>query len=75
MVKGFIEWEHSEEDGLVLRIKPALGQLVNQDVRQHASAAQKELLLTMKILIDMAVKQMDDKDSSGKQGSTKIKVE
>jgi hypothetical protein len=41
MPKGSIEWEHSPEEGLVLHIKPGLGELFTGETRKHALAARK----------------------------------
>jgi hypothetical protein len=75
MAKGFIEWEDSEEEGLVLRFKPAPGKMLDENVLLHAAAARRELLLTLKSLIDVAVKHMDERESNSQPSSTKIKVE
>ena len=75
MKKGSIEWEESEEEGLVIRIKPAPHKMVSAEVREHAAAVRKELLLLVKSLIDVAVTGMGEKESNSKKGRTKIKVE
>ena len=75
MVKGYIEWEHTEEEGLVLRCKPSFMDLVNGETRQHAMAARKEILLTMRSLIDVAIKRTDEKETKPGQHGVKIKVE
>lgn len=75
MVKGFIEWEHTEEDGLVLRCKPSFINLVDGETRQHAMAARKEILLTMRSIIDVAIKRTDEKETKPGQHGVKIKVE
>jgi hypothetical protein len=75
MVKGFIEWEHTEEDGLVLRCKPSFIDLADGETRQHAMAARKEILLTMRSLIDVAIKRTDEKETKPGQHGVKIKVE
>jgi hypothetical protein len=75
MVKGFIEWEHTEEDGLILRCKPSFIDLTDGETRQHAIAARKEILLTMRSLIDGAIKRTDEKETKSKQRGVKINVE
>jgi len=75
MVKGSIEWEHSQEDGLVLRFKPSIIGLINGEARQHALAARKEVLLTMRSLIDAAVKRTEDKENKSGSHGVKIEVE
>ena len=75
MVKGFIEWEHTQEEGLVLRCKPSFIDLTNGEARQHAMAARKEILLTLRSLIDVAIKRTDEKETKSGKSGVKIKVE
>ena len=75
MIKGCIEWEHNQEDGLMLRIKPPMVGLATGEALQHAMAARREILLTLRSLIDVAIKRTDKKESKAKQRGTKIKVE
>ena len=75
MAKGNIEWEHTPEDGLVLRFKPSLLGLDTTEVRQHATAARKELLLTLRSLVDIAIKRTEAKESKNEKRGTKIEVE
>jgi hypothetical protein len=73
--QGSIDWEHSEEEGWVIRIKPGSSHLLCEDLHVHASSARKEILLAMQSLIDLAVKKMDEKENSRKGGGSHIKVE
>jgi hypothetical protein len=80
MAKGCIEWEHDEENGLVLRIKPGYKDMAATtaaaaEVIQHAMAANREILLTMKSMIDLAVQRTEEKAAKASQRATKIKVE
>ena len=75
MVKGSIEWEHTQEDGLVLRFRPSFIGLAYGEARQHAMAARKEMLLTVRSLIDAAIKRTEEKESNPKKRGTKITVE
>jgi hypothetical protein len=75
MAKGSIEWEHTPEDGLVLRIKPALGELFTGETRKHALAARKEMLLVFRGLIDIAVNKMEEKEKKTDKHRTKIEVQ
>jgi hypothetical protein len=75
MVKGMIEWEHDPENGLVLRIKPAMPGLFNGEACKHARAVRKEMLLTLRGLIDMAVKGLEEKEKKTEQKTTRIPVE
>lgn len=74
MVKGSIEWEHDPEGGLVLRIKPAFGEMFTGETRKHALAARKEMLLALRGLIDIAVRGMEEKEKKTEKRS-KIQVE
>lgn len=75
MVKGYIEWEHTQEEGLVLRCKPSIFELTTGEARQHAMNARKEILLTMKSLIDVAIKRTEEKEKKPGDHGIKIKVE
>ena len=75
MARGNIEWEHTPEDGLVLRFKPSLLGLDTTEVRQHAIAAHKEILLTLRSLVDVAIKRTEAKESKNEKRGTKIEVE
>ncbi len=73
MVKGSIEWEYEKEKGLVLHISPAPIGLLGGEVYRHAKAARKEMLLTLRSVIDLAIAKTDEKQDD--KGATKIKVE
>jgi hypothetical protein len=75
MAKGYIEWEHSAENGLIIRIKPEFGQLMNEEVHQHAVATKKEMLMTMRSLIDVAIQRTEGKKEKNKKRGVAIKVE
>jgi hypothetical protein len=75
MVKGSIEWEHNPEEGLVLRIKPALGELFTGETRKHVLAARKGMLLALRGLIDIAVKRMEEKEKKTEKRGAKIEVD
>jgi hypothetical protein len=75
MVKGSIEWEYDAEKGLVLRINPVPGVLAGGEVRQHMLAARKEMLLTLKSIIEAALKHTEEKEGQTRDGGTRIKVE
>ena len=75
MVKGSIEWEHTQEDGLVLRFKPSFIGLATGETREHAIAARKEMLLTLRSLIDGAIKRTEGKENNPRQHGVKLQVE
>jgi hypothetical protein len=74
MSKGSIEWEHSREEGLVIRIKPAdmdkAGELMHK-----AMAANQAALITLRTLLDLAIQRMAEKGEAAPKGGEKIKVE
>ncbi len=76
MAKGSIEWEHTPEQGLVLRIKPSGGSFFTGETRKHVLAARKEMLLAIRSLIDFTVSRLEEKEKTekGKRG-TRITVE
>ena len=75
MVKGTIQWEHTPEEGLVVRIKPAMPGLFTGETRKHVKAARKEMLLAIRNLIDIAVTHMDAKENKDQKQATKIEVQ
>jgi hypothetical protein len=75
MHKGMIEWEHSPESGLVVRINPGMPELFNGEACRHARAMRKEMLLTLRGLIDLAVRGMEEKEKKAGEKATKIPVE
>lgn len=75
MVKGSIEWEHSPEEGLVLRFKHPFGGMAAGETYKHAVAARKEILLAVRGIIDVAVKRLEEKEQKTEKPRTKIKVE
>jgi hypothetical protein len=75
MVKGSLEWDYDKDKGLTIHLSPIPPGLSAGEVCRHAQAVKKEMLLTLRGLIDMAVKQIDQAESQGEKGGTKIKVE
>jgi hypothetical protein len=75
MVKGSIQWEHTPEEGLVVKIKPGMPGLFTGETRRHVKAARKEMLLAVRNLIDIAVAHMEAKENKAQKQGTKIEVE
>ncbi len=75
MAKGSLEWEHTPGQELILKIRPPFGEIFSDEARKHARAARKEMLLTVRSLIDIAVKRMEEKENKTKTQGTKIPVE
>ncbi len=75
MVKGSIQWEHTPEEGLVVRIKPSMPELFTGETRKHVKAARKEMLLAIRNLIDIAVTHMEAKENKEQKQATKIEVQ
>lgn len=75
MVRGSIEWEHTPEDGLVLRIKPAMGGLLLGETHGHMIAARREMLMAFRSILDVAIKRQEEKEKSTEKRGKKITVE
>jgi hypothetical protein len=72
MIGGMIEWEHHPGEEFVLRFKPPLGKIAPDEVRAHAKAARKEILMALRSLIDAAIAGSEEEE---KKHPTKIEVE
>jgi hypothetical protein len=75
MVKGSLEWEYDKDKGLVIHLSPVPPGLSAGEVCRHARSVKKEMLLTLRSLIDLAVKQTEQAENQTEKGGTKIKVE
>ena len=75
MIKGSIEWEHSPEEGFVLRIKPPCGKMIDSEVCKHIVAARREMLMALRGVLDIAIERMDEKDKKAEKHGTKIEVQ
>jgi len=75
MVKGSVEWEYDKDKGLVIHLSPIPPGLCAGEVSRHVRAVKREMLLTLRSLIDLAVKQTEQAENQTEKGSTKIKVE
>lgn len=76
MLKGSIEWEHVHGEGLVLRIKRPTGcGDRTREVGEHFVGASKEVLLTVRFLLDAAIQHIEEKEKRAEQKRTRIEVE
>ncbi len=75
MAKGSIEWEHTPENGFMLRVKPGLGAMFSDEVCKRAITSRKEILMAFRDLIDSAVKRLEEREKKTESHSTKIEVE
>ena len=72
MIGGRIEWEHHPGEEFILRFKPPLFKTLPEETKGHIKAARKEVLLTLRSLIDAAIGRVEETE---KKSRTKIKVE
>ncbi len=74
MGERIIEVERGPEE-LVVRLRlPRIG-VLSDEARGHIRAARKELLLSLRSLIDQAIQHTEEVEKKRGQGVTKIKVE
>ncbi len=73
MAEKIFEVEFSPDDGLVLRIHPPKA-LVTGSAGEHLKTSAKEMLLSVRSLVDAALKVVEEKEGTGKKTSTKIDI-
>ena len=75
MSDRILEVEHKPGEEVVIRIRTAEFPPVPPQTRSHFRAAQKEGLLTLRSLIDVAIERMDKAESSKEKKRERVKVE
>lgn len=76
MLKGSIEWEHVHGEGLVLRVKrPTVCGDRTREMGEHFLGASREVLLTVRALLDTAIQRIEEKEKRAEQKRTNIEVE
>ncbi len=75
MPKGSFEWEYDHEQGLVLRIKPALRKMLTDEAKAHFTESRREMLVAIRNLIDVTLEHMETKAKAPPRARSKIKVE
>ena len=68
MAERYVEVNYSPTDGLTLRFRPLSLSLIPEPTRQHLRAANKELLLALRSIVDETIERME---TSEQQRSTR----
>jgi len=74
MTDKILECEYRPGEEFVLRFRPPKLQMMSEPTREHLRAARKEMLLAVRSIIDQAIRRMEEAESAGEKGPTKIKV-
>ncbi len=74
MRERIIQFEHHPGEEFVVRIRSPRMEGISDETRSHVYAARKELLLSLRSMIDRAVERIGEAEKP-KEGKTKIEVE
>jgi len=75
MAERILELERRPGEEYVLRFRPSKLRFLPETTRQHTRAAQKELLLAVRSLIDGAIERLEEAEKRKGKPRTKIEVE
>jgi hypothetical protein len=75
MLSGSIQWEQNPDEEFVLRIRPPKGRIIPEETVAHMKAANREMLLALRSLIDAALEKQDKAENKKGKRRTKIEVE
>jgi len=67
MAPRLLEIDCNRDDGLTVRIRPKTLDLLSADTRGHLRAANKELLLALRSVIDSAIEYTDRKEQRARR--------
>jgi len=70
-----LEVELTDNDELVVHLRPRLLRGLPAETTQHARGAAKEVMMAMRTLLDVAIKRIEVQEKPGVKSKTKIKVE
>ena len=73
MAEKIFEVEYGPDEGLVLRFHKPTG-LISSAATEHLKSSAKEMLLSVRSLVDAALKVVEEKEGSGKKTATKIDI-
>ena len=73
MAERFVEINYSPTEGLTLRFRPGSLKLIPEPTRQHIRAANKELLLALRTLVDQTIERMETEGRSS-EGPRRVHV-
>jgi hypothetical protein len=76
MERKLFEVEYRPGEELVLRFRPPKPSIVSEEAKEHFKAAHKEMLLSLRNLVDKAIEHVEqaEKEATPKT-RTKVKVE
>ena len=72
------DWENHVTAGIKgmrAEMRDRMKDFPNKDFRNHAKAAQKEMLLAFRSLIDMAIDKLEEKDKTDEPKSGHVTIE
>lgn len=75
MAEKILECDHSPEEGLVIRFRPASFRLLPDASVEHLRAAKREVLLALRSLLDVAIERLEKEGKAGSTGRSKIEVQ
>ena len=74
MSYSLLEFERLPDDGFVVRVRAPRFLLVPAATRQHVRAAQKEMLLALRGLLDSAIECVEEKEKAPPRNRRRIEV-
>jgi hypothetical protein len=75
VAEKFFECEYSPEEGLCLRIRKPAFRAFSPEARGHLLEARREMLLTVRSLVDAALEHLDKKEGARGRRRRRIEVE
>ena len=75
MSDSIFEVEHRPNEEIVLRFKSPKFWGLSDSTRQHLLAAQKEMLLALRSMLDRAIERMEESEKAKRRKKTKIEVQ
>ena len=75
MSDSIFEVEHHPGEEIVLRFKSPKFWGLSDSTRQHLLAAQKEMLLALRSMLDRAIERMEESEKAKRRKKTKIEVQ
>ena len=75
MSDSIFEVEHRPNEEIVLRFKSPKFWGLSDSTRQHLLAAQKEMLLALRSMLDRAIERIEESEKAKRRKKTKIEVQ
>ena len=75
MSGSIFEVEHRPNEEVVLRFKAPRFWGLSEPTKQHVLAAQKEMLLALRSLLDRAIEKTEEVEKTKRKTKTRIKVQ